>query len=488
MYPQDVPEVIFIELIANSLDAKANKIEINFDERKKVLVVKDDGVGMDESQFDQYHDFAAGFKTRGSCISFAGVGAKISFNVADRVITETKSKSFSGASDWYFQSKKKLVWEDTQPTHLKSHGTRVEIRFQPKSGIPLSTTEDIVILIQRYYLPLLDKQFLDLYDKIECYSDQLRFAVNGRLIQPENVVPFYELEKVKEFIPKKGSKRIGYGILGLSKNEYPLGTDVSGILLCTRGKVIKPELFNQFPGALGSRIFGVVEVPEFVKFLTTSKTDFIRRGKHRELERLFAPIRDEFKNWLSDIGLQQMEPEDTTEVVKLERELRKMLDSVPELSEFFGFRSQKNIPKPDDLGENFTSPADGIQSTFPAGEGSKGEGSGATDAGDEEGSSLVEDEESGTVKAKPISRTSKKGPKIAFDTVPNRLELAWVEGNTIIINSGHPCYIKSRSNPLSRRLHNFYAIASAVQRFLATGDVSMDLTFIDRMMSVWGQK
>ena len=91
-------------------------------------------------------------------------------------------------------------------------------------------------------------------------------------------------------------------IFGLSPEEYPLGTDVAGVLLSTWGKVIKPELFNQFPSGLGPRIFGLVEIPEFVKYLTTSKTDFIRRGKHKQLEALYGPIREEFKNWLAELG------------------------------------------------------------------------------------------------------------------------------------------------------------------------------------------
>ena len=118
MYPQDVAEVVLIELIANSLDAGATRIEIRFEPNRRTLVVKDNGRGMTASDFDQYHDFAAGLKTRGTGIGFAGVGAKISFNIADRVVTETRGKEFSGGSDWYFRSKKKLVWEDTQLTQL----------------------------------------------------------------------------------------------------------------------------------------------------------------------------------------------------------------------------------------------------------------------------------------------------------------------------------------------------------------------------------
>src|SRR3989338_5716375 len=78
MYPIDVSSVVIVELVANSLDSHATRISIDFDPRTRVLVVADNGTGMTASDFEQYHDFAAGLKTRGMGIGFAGVGAKVS--------------------------------------------------------------------------------------------------------------------------------------------------------------------------------------------------------------------------------------------------------------------------------------------------------------------------------------------------------------------------------------------------------------------------
>lgn len=60
------------------------------------------------------------------------------------------------------------------------------------------------------------------------------------------------------------------------------------------------------------------------------------------------------------------------------------------------------------------------------------------DAGDGLGSTLVEAPEGGTQKAVPISRTGHRGPKISFVSDPNRIDLAWVDGNNVIVNSAHP--------------------------------------------------
>ncbi|MEM4303792.1 MAG: ATP-binding protein [Candidatus Caldarchaeum sp.] len=61
------PEVAaLIELVANSLDAKASRIDINLRPEEGVLEVVDDGRGMNEREFREYHDFASSTKIRGS--------------------------------------------------------------------------------------------------------------------------------------------------------------------------------------------------------------------------------------------------------------------------------------------------------------------------------------------------------------------------------------------------------------------------------------
>lgn len=140
MYPFDVGTVVLIEVVANALDSKATLIEISYDSKNKSLVITDNGTGMSQDDFDKYHDFAAGLKTRGMGIGFAGVGAKISFNVASQVVTETKSSSFSGGSNWYLESTKKLVWEEINPKHLTANGTRVNILFRKDTSLPFNDT------------------------------------------------------------------------------------------------------------------------------------------------------------------------------------------------------------------------------------------------------------------------------------------------------------------------------------------------------------
>jgi hypothetical protein len=487
MYPFDVGTVVLVELVANSLDSKATLINVNYDPQGKSLVVSDNGTGMTQEEFDQYHDFAAGLKTRGMGIGFAGVGAKISFNIALQVITETRSQSYTGGSNWYLESKKSLAWDDISPSHLENYGTRVNVIFRKDASLPFDDTSSIIALLRQHYLPLLDRHFLSLYSELNYYAINLRFVVNGEYVEPADIVSDYHLDSIHRFYPTSASRRVGYGVFGLSSKEYPMGESLCGVLLCTHGKVIKPDLFNQFPGDIGARIMGLVEIPDFVHFLTSSKTDFIRRKKLREFEKLYNPIRQEFRSWLKELGVQPPEITSRNEAIRLEREIRKLVDDIPELGEFFGFRMPKQVLQNQASGDTLANAQQGAEVTFPVGEGESQGGEGPFDVGEGPGEALVEDSEKGSIRAKPISRTGRRGPKVAFSESPDRVDLAWVDGNNIVINSGHPAYRKVISNTAANRLHCMHAVANAVQRFLFNGQPE-DLMFTDRMMSAWGKK
>jgi len=487
MYPFDVGTVVLVELVANSLDSKATRISIDYDPGRKSLVVTDNGKGMEATEFDQYHDFAAGLKTRGSGIGFAGVGAKISFNIASRVITETRSVSYTGGSNWYLASKGRLVWDDIIPCHLQGCGTRVEVVFGEDASLPYDNTSGIVALLRQHYLPLFDKCFLSLYGELMYYDAGLQFVVNGEAVAPSEVSSDYQLESMHEFFPEHGGKKIGYGLFGLSSAEYPMGDGLCGVLLCTYGKVIKADLFNQFPGDIGPRIVGLVEIPQLIHFLTSSKTDFMRRKRLREFERLYDPVRQEFRNWLKRLGFESSEITGKDEALRLEKEIRKLVDDIPELGEFFGFRTRKSVLQGQTTGDVLASTHEGSELTLPSGEGESGGGEGPLDAGDGPGDALIKDPEDGSVRATPISRTGRRGPKVAFNEAPDKRDLAWVDGNNIVVNSGHPAYKKVMANATASRLHCIYAIATAIQRFLYSGETE-DLMFLDKMMSAWGRK
>lgn len=537
MYPYDIFEVIITELVANSLDARACEINISFSKDKNLLIVEDDGMGMTKRQFDQYHDFAAGLKARGDGIGFAGLGAKISFSIALRVHTETFNPKFKGRSNWYLKSQKELVWEKFHElSKLKHEGTRVEVYFDIEKNqdiFIMAASQNIREILLKHFLPLFDIKFLDMYDTLGFYSKNLRFKINGRVIKPFELEKSLKLSKVKKVFFESGGKRYGYGLLALSEDKSIEKRDAAGIGISVYGKIIQHDFFGQFPGELASKVFGILEVPPFVKFLNTSKTGFIKsRGSSKQFNKFYEPLRENFKIWLNEIGVKSIEVIDSEEAIKLEQEVKKLLLEIPEVNSLFDLKSRTNVLAKNELGDIKSTYRNGASKTLSdkgkglssseeegakdgisteeeglekledkSGEtGMPDESSSSTDKKVEEnikrgmydigkgpGESLVEDLK-GIIRSNITIRRKKAGFKISFANRKDRTDLAWVEKDIIIINSTHPSYLKIRKSSASRKVHNLFSIAIALCREMQDQGIIKDKDlFIDEIMSKWGK-
>jgi hypothetical protein len=515
MYPYNILEVIITELVANSLDARANEISISFNKEKNLLIVEDNGMGMTKRQFDQYHDFAAGLKTRGDGIGFAGLGAKISFSIASRVQTETCSPRFKGRSNWYLKSQKELVWEKFHELlQLKHEGTRVEVYLNTEKNQDISIMaagQNIREILLKHFLPLFDIEFLDMYDTLGFYGKNLRFKINGTIIKPFDLEKFFKLSKIKKVFFESDGKRYGYGLLALSEDESIKKSDAAGIGISVYGKIIVHDFFGQFPGELASKVFGILEVPPFIKFLNTSKTGFIKtRGSSQQFNKFYEPLRENFKIWLNEMGVKSIEVIDSEEAIKLEQEVKKLLLEIPEVNNLFDLKSRTNILSGSELGDiksiyssgasktlSDKSPGDRIlpeeevlgkpENTSEAAGKPNETKRGVYDIGNGPGESLVEDLK-GIIRSNITSRRKKAGFKISFANRNDRTDLAWIEKDIIIINSSHPSYLKIRKSSAGRKIHNLFSIVIALWREMQDQGIIKDQDlFIDEIMSKWGK-
>ena len=487
MYSFNVDEVVLVECIANSLDAKASKIIIDFNPERRILSIQDDGNGMVSSQFREYHDFAMALKTRGEGIGFAGLGAKISFNIAYRVVTETCSEGFSGGSDWGFNEKGDLVWKPIQIRRENGTGTKVQVFFSKTTKVKYKNTEDIKEILFRHYTPLFDEKFLEFYSLIKCYERSPRFVVNGTPINPVDFKTHYQMSNYEQFLLKtrdKGAKPIGYAFFGLVPDTFEL--EEPGVLLCTWGKVVKPDFLNQYPGELMHRIFCIAEIPNLVKFLTTSKSDFNRRRNPKEFNTYYSPLRDKFTDWLKTMGIDRREEMKGEESKELEREISRIMASFPEISELMHRWASKKVHMISSKGEEAITEAEGSQ-TIPEGKGTKGisEGIIGPDVGGEDQAYIPD--KGGKKRGTSISRRSRAGLKFAFSNVPEKEEIGWVDGDIVYINSGHPSYKKTSLHKRSRLLFNLVAVATALQRYLGSGEDGIDINFVDKFLYSWGK-
>jgi len=239
------------------MDGGATYIDIGVDEDS--YRIKDNGRGMTEYEFREYHNIASLTKVKDAGgIGFAGVGAKIYLDRAEYILTESKSESFCGASRWSFNDSVPR-WEVINPKQFISEsGTYVEIKLNPQDKGKI-TEEFVVKTLQEQY----NSALLGFYTVKKA-------RVNGKEIKPWNPK---EIEEYYDFDFKIGAHKVrGFFI----KAKDPLPEEFEGISVIVYGKTVhRNEWFRQF--ALSSeKITGMIIADYLKPIVNTSKTQLVR--------------------------------------------------------------------------------------------------------------------------------------------------------------------------------------------------------------------
>jgi len=192
---------------------------------------------------------------------------------------------------------------------------------------------------------------LQVYSDVGIYSENLRFHINGVLVEPDDLESTFGLVAKSENVVRNGKRASGLGVIGTLSSDFS-STDLPyGVILCTYGKVIKSELFGLPTGQLGNRLFGIYEVPGLIEFLTSNKSDLKeKRGRGRSLSKLTDQVRDHLKVYLEAQGVTFADRKRGALSARLERELKDIVDQLPELQDFRGTRRDIESLKRDDLG------------------------------------------------------------------------------------------------------------------------------------------
>lgn len=455
-YPYGPLSTLIIETFANSLDAGATHIDICVD--KDSYKIKDDGKGMTAYEFREYHNIASLTKLKGTGgIGFAGVGAKVYLDRAECIVTETKSKSFSGASIWRFTNGTPQ-WEVIHPKgFIPQTGTFVEIKLSSQDTEKI--TEGIVVrTLQEHYNSVL----LGLYQVKEV-------RVNGKKIQPWKPK---EIEEKHSFTLRIGGHKVS-GFFIKAKDQLP--EEFQGISIVVYGKTVhKNEWFKQF--ALSSeKITGAVVADYLIPIVNTSKTQLTRTSML--WKKLHAKVSLEFSNWLEKIGAKLTPPEvspDTDNMIRqLEKSINDVLIKTPELLDLANNIFQ-NIIRRSTIIKSATGPLTSTEV-----EGSQkisgtlvgpSHGGGVKTIGPEEGKGILE-KESGDLKAEKVKRRMRSGIKIGFFNKPDNLNEGWIDpaSQTITINTGHPAYKVASGLSVEGRVYHvwIYHLLRAVIKTLA---------------------
>lgn len=489
-YPNPLEEAIITELIANAFDAGASKIRFLTKPDLRRLTIVDNGKGMKDQNFEEYHDIAATTKIRGKGIGFAGVGVKLALLIAEEVITETKSGSFHKATRWKLETAQRAPWEYIEPKGLVSSfsGTAVSIILRDQDSLLLRGSF-IERVIQTHFYPILDEEFMNRI-LIKVYKNGMAFEINEKRINlVEEEGPFQK----KPFLVRitKGGKPIGIGFLSKSKEELP--EDQRGMAISTYGKVIKRGwdwvgIAPRNPMCLT----GVVEVPQLSEILTINKADFLKDTTSlQKYYRYRKAIQEAIKPILRDLG-EIITPREKPERVlrplekEMERLLGNMLNEFPELSPLLGRRRMGEPVEgiiPDSGSPPIGTLVEGVEAmTGTHGGGGEGSGIEATE-GELEGERISPADEPIEQGHRYEGRRRRPGVMLNFGDNPERQELGWLSENTIWINKGHPAYQRAMDSG-AENYHIVLSVAWVLSNYLET-EKSPQM-FINRFLSNWG--
>jgi len=428
-------EILLIELMANALDAGAERISIDLEgEQPLHVVVTDDGHGMkSRKEFEEYHDLGSLTKTRGGGIGWAGIGAKLYIDRCKSIYTETRSFTHSGASLWSFPEHAKApIWTEVAPRGLIGgrRGTAVEITISDPKEISRFTENNVseTVLANYNYA-------------MKPHGDAV-ITLNGNRIEPYEPQGRADKGQLLDVQLREGGR--ARGIMCLLRDDAPRGFALISIVV--HGKTIGEQYdFRQFARLKEpDRISGYVRCDPLIQVTTTSKDAFNRRSSQwKDFDKRVGKV---FSSWLAKEGaLEQIKAD--VELQRMAEDIQKDLNDVfsrPEIRSldldlFQNFRRRLTaIPSPD--GTDKGSAVDGLQMTEGT-LGGPGTGVGVATLGDDPGKA-VSANPNGTVQVTERERRVRGGIRLVFAPFADKLERAWVDPGLrcFVINDAHQAF------------------------------------------------
>jgi len=430
-FPYDSLTALIVETIANSIDANATKISINVSDDSYCIL--DNGTGMTKSQFIEYHNIASLTKEKGKGgIGFAGIGAKVYLDRAYYIITETKSKSFHGATKWMLTKNGELIYE---PVLIRTKipyktGTFIEVKIKNNEDKMKLNSKFVQEIVRKYYNSVLLG-----------YYGQKEIKVNGSIINGWKINAKH-IEKRKDIRISFRWKSHTYKIKGfIIKSKKDIPEEFQGIFIVVHGKTIMSYWFKQIPLEY-TKFTGLILADDLISILTTSKSDFNRESGlwkvfHRRVSR-------EIGAWLEQIQAKPKVPVRAVlkDIAKdLERSLNRILKK-PEFEKLADAIFQSMLERTVSIrsvhGTEMGMTIQGVQKTKGT-LGGLGVGKGVSTVGEWEGKGVKFHEE-GAERVERVRRRVRGGIRIGYEYQPGNALEGWLTESAIIINVGAPTW------------------------------------------------
>ncbi len=501
-YRAPLEEVILTELIANALDSKATTIAFSLDRTAKRMRCVDDGCGMKRSQLREYHNIATTTKTKGTGIGFAGVGAKLSLLLAERVVTESKGGYGSQcATEWGLTGSYRAPWKFIPFSGgvAAARGTAISIYFSDNQS-HLLDAEFVRQAIMRHFYPLLhERMFNEVLHSF--YKKPITIFVNEQKLTVFTSDMFGEQNWFRVYLGRS-RQPIGAGFLARTETsaswftklfrgdveKFPLG---AGVWVSTFGKMIRGgwEWLGMLPKN-HEKLYGIVEIPMLAELLTTNKNDFLSDAAslkkyykyRRAAQEAVMPI-------LQAMGEDQTKQGMQSDTV-LVRPVMKMVDSVltslltdfPELESLVGGRHKTVKGK-----AVSAEAAHGVRNALNMGVAEQSiqtEQQATAARGDlkPEKKTVPIGERDAT--ARRSVRAPHAGITIVLGEITDTTEpaLGRLLDNVLTVNTAHPAWRKARAERL-QQYHMLLVVALTLSQFLESQKTPQE--FVNRFLQAW---
>lgn len=492
-YTSPLEEVILTELVANALDSKATEIHFTIDLENRYLRCTDNGNGMKRPRLKNYHNIAASAKVRGSGIGFAGVGAKLSLLIAEKVVTESKGGyGTRAATEWRLTDDYRAPWKFIPfgGSIQSSRGTSVTIYFFDDQSSLLETdfTNDAII---KHFYPLLSEKFYQNILKY-FYRKPVNFYVNGnKIILPEEGQE--ELQHWFYLTLGKNRRAIGAGFLvktgiepgWLQKILGQAGTTASlpaGLWISTFGKVIKGgwDWLGILPKNSDSLV-GLVEIPALSEILTTNKNGFLTdTGSLKKYYKYRKAVQESVLPILKQLGEDRTAIPDSPEKIlkplsqTITGALNRLMDDFPELESLIGTYRKQAIGQTQKISREEKTRAINL----PVGKMDK-----EIPAKNRATAKTVPPGVADKTKDK-IVRVKNTQFKLLLADIPDAPEmpLGRIVEDTLTVNTIHPAWKKAKQKR-QEEYHILITVASTLSQFLESEKSPQD--FLNRLLIAW---
>jgi hypothetical protein len=400
-------------------------------------------------------------------------------------VTETRHGAYHRATRWKLENPRRAPWSYVPPRGLVagSNGTAVMIALKERAS-PLLKASFVEQTVQEHFQALLIPQMNEILKIV--YPQGVTISVNGRVVVPPETGELADRKPL--WVRAPGIRGLaGYGFVG--RTAAPLPDALAGIAVSAYGKTIKRGwewlgITLRNPGL----VTGLVEVPQLVELLNTSKSDFLKDSRNlpryyrlrKGIQAAVEPVLKELGELAVSAAPRERGAGDLGR--RFERVLDNLLPEFPELSPLLGRRLagrsgaaagrgeqgdafgervplELGEPPPADPGEPPEEPAVPPNPEPPAG-------------GPDDPSASA-------------PRSRRPTMKVAFADDAGREEMARLEEDTLIVNRAHPAFRRAHDTG-EADYHLALCLAWVLAGYLPPEKPARQ--FIARFLARWGDE